>query len=137
MTEVVTCDSASCGCCQMIEEQAERPHMRQLLQPEDAHYKHFQLDKPSSDSSKQFYGWAKKTFGQDVQQCGKHLSCLLKFVKKNPRFQQFSGNLTTVITFKKLSFREYFPVKANYFEFHDLVHRVLQEPTLKIAALLQ
>jgi hypothetical protein len=40
--------------------------MRQLLQSEDAHYKHFQLDQQSSDNSKKFSAWAKKTFGEDI-----------------------------------------------------------------------
>ncbi len=62
--------------------------MRQLLQSKYAHYKHFQLDKPSSDNSKQLFAWAKKTFSEDVsvQQCRKHLSGFLKIVKNYPDF---------------------------------------------------
>ncbi len=54
--------------------------------------------------------------------------------KKLSRFLKIKRRFVAVISFKKRSFLKYFQVETNYFEFHRLVHRVLQAP---IAALLQ
>jgi hypothetical protein len=86
LQEVVTCASPACGCCHMIKDQEERLHMRQLLQSEDAHYKHFQLDKQSSDNSRKFSAWAKKTFGEDIP--------VQEMRKASIRFSEFCENLS-------------------------------------------
>jgi hypothetical protein len=54
-----------------------------------------------------------------------------------PRFLKIKRLSVAVISFKKRSFRKYFQVEANNFEFDRLIHSVLQAPTLKIAGLLQ
>jgi hypothetical protein len=67
------CDKAGCGFFSQVREQ-DKPHMRELLQSQDAQDLHYQVDKPSSDCTKQFWSLSKKTFGPDikVQTCGKH-----------------------------------------------------------------
>ncbi len=48
--------------------------MRELLLSEDAKDLHYQVDKTSSDCTKQFWSFAKQKFGPDikVQTCGQH-----------------------------------------------------------------
>jgi hypothetical protein len=48
--------------------------MGELLLSDDAKRLHYQVDKPSSDCTKQFWSFATKKFGPDikVQTCGQH-----------------------------------------------------------------
>jgi hypothetical protein len=76
------CSSAGCGFCTQVREQ-DKPHMRysELLLSKDAQDLHYQVDKPSSDSTKEFWSFSKKTFGPDikVQTCGQHATGKCKF----------------------------------------------------------
>jgi hypothetical protein len=67
------CASPECGFCSQVREQ-DKPHMRELLLSDDAKRLHYQVDKPSSDCTKQFWRFAKKKSGPDmkVQTCGQH-----------------------------------------------------------------
>jgi hypothetical protein len=54
------CSSAECGFCTQVREQ-DKPHMRELLLSRDAQDLHYQVDKPSSDCTKQFWIFSKKS----------------------------------------------------------------------------
>ena len=60
------CDSAVCGFCSQVHEQ-DKPHMRELLLTGDVKRLHYQVDKPSSDCTKQFWRFSKKKFGPDIK----------------------------------------------------------------------
>ena len=79
------CDSDACCFCTQIREQVEGPHaqhFREYLKSDDAARKNFQIDKPSSHHTAQFFSWCKEVFGEDiaVQICGNHLGrkCLIR-----------------------------------------------------------
>ena len=82
------CDDKSCGFCTQLFEQISEPGSlwkKQLASDEAANMK-YMLDKPSSDSTPQFFSAAKELFGEEVefQQCGNHLSgtYLFRFIQK-------------------------------------------------------
>ena len=76
----VLCKDPKCGFCTQIFEQISDDgghHWKQHLLSDDAARLHYELHKPSSDSTLSVFSWAKEKFGEDcdVQQCGFHLSC--------------------------------------------------------------
>jgi hypothetical protein len=73
----VLCQDPSCGFCTQILEQVSEDggtKWKQHLLSDDAANLHYHLEKPSSDSTPSFFGWAKEKFGEEcqVQQCGFH-----------------------------------------------------------------
>ena len=142
--QVTLCESEKCGFCVMIKEQVsgtEGRLFREYLTSEEGIRHHFQVDKPSSDCTLQFFGWAKDTFGPGtaVQQCGNHLG--REFIS----FLLFDWlirltdmlMLASAIAFKKKSFRRYFIIEENYIWFSQVIQRHLEAPTIEITRLLQ
>ena len=75
----VLCDNPKCGFCTQVFEQVSDEggsNFKQHLLSDDAARMHYELQKPSSDSTPSVFSWAKEKFGDDceVQQCGFHLS---------------------------------------------------------------
>ena len=75
----VLCQNPTCGFCTQVLDQISDDggyKWKQHLLSDEAASLHYHLHKPSSDSTKPFFSWAKDTFGEDcdVQSCGFHLS---------------------------------------------------------------
>ena len=75
----VLCRNPMCGFCTQVLDQVSDEggsKWKQHLLSDDAARLHYNLDKPSSDSTISFFSWAKEKFGEgcEVQQCGFHLS---------------------------------------------------------------
>ena len=143
--QVTLCESEKCGFCVIIKEQVTGSQgrlFREYLSSEEGQRHHFQVDKPSSDCTLQFFGWAKDTFGPGtaVQQCGNHLG--REFIILSLLFDCLVRRtdlllLASAIAFKKKSFRKYFIIEENYIWFSQVLQRHLEAPTIEITRLLQ